>query len=295
MQQVKRVPTVAKLQLERARARFGAVDVVVRTFRRYSADDGGSYAAALTYYAFFSIFPLLLFGAAVVGYLTFGDDELRRRIIASTVNAVPLIRDALRPEGMERIVENRRALALTGLGLALYSGSGAIVALEHALNKVHHVPEEPKFLVKRFRSLKWLAILGVGALGSIVLGGVAGFAPGPITASFAFLGGFVINVFVFATAYKFLPNLSQTWSQVLPGAIVAGIAFEALKLFGSTYLASGESAREATLGTLAAAATLLIASYLISQVVLLAAEVNAVLGERREMRSEPLEEGERSG
>ena len=70
MDRLKRLAALAKLQIEKARARWGGVDIAVRTFKRYSEDDGGSYAAALTYYTFFSIFPLLLFAAAALGYVT---------------------------------------------------------------------------------------------------------------------------------------------------------------------------------------------------------------------------------
>ena len=284
MQQVKRAPKLMKLQVERARAKSGLFDIIVRTFRRYSDDDGGSYAAALTYYTFFSIFPLLLFAAAILGYLTFGNDELRSKIIAGAVNSIPLVRDAMNPSGLALIETRRQALALTGAVLALYSGSGAIVALQHALNKVAHVNVEPNWFGKRVRSLKWLALFGVGAAGSVALGTVASFIPNSLAAAAAMLGGLGVNTLIFATAFKFLPNIEQTWKQVLPGAVVAGIAFELLKIFGATYLAQGEGARNDTFGTLAGAATLLIASFLISQVVLLAAEVNAVLCERRGMR-----------
>lgn len=284
MQQVKRAPVIAKLQVERARARFGFVDIAVRTFRRYSDDDAASYAAALTYFAFFSIFPLLLFGAAVLGYVTFGNERLQKDILDAAVSSIPLVREALRPEGLDLIQENRQEIALTGFVLALYSGSGAVVALEHALNKVNHVTDEPGFVEKRLRSLKWLAVLGVGALLSVCMGAVAGLAPGILATVAAIAAGFCINVFIFATAYKYLPKTQSTWTDALPGAIVAAVAFELLKVFGGVYLSSGEGSRNKTFGALAGAATLLVASYLISQVVLLAGEVNAVIKERREFR-----------
>ena len=285
--QVKRAPKLAKLKIERARARSSAFDVAFRTFKRYSEDDGGSNAAALTYYAFFSIFPLLLFAAAVLGYMTFASQRIRDQILEGAVNSIPLVRDALDPANLELIQDRRQALALTGLVLALYAGSGAVVALEHALNKIHRVQTEPGWVVKRVRSLKFLGIFGSAAVISVALGTIASIVPSAIGAVAALIAGLVVNVFIFAAAYKFLPNTEQSWSDVLPGAVVAGIAFELLKVFGTTYLAGGESARSATFGALAGAATLLVASYLISQVVLLCAEVNAVLCERRSLRGEP--------
>lgn len=280
----------AKQLLQRARSASPVVDVTAATIQRYSADDGGSYAAALTYYGFFSIFPLLLFAAAMLGYVISGDPEMQEELIRNGVKTVPILRDAFSPDGIETVIENRHKVALTGLLLALYSGSGAVVALEHALNKLHHFPDEPGFVAKRLRSLRWLLFLGLGAVISLGAGAVSGFAAdlfggGAVVevgaAALALALGVAVNGSVFATAFRYLPALVQPWRDVLPGAIVAGIGFQVLNIAGTAYLARGDTARNDTFGTFAAAATLLVASYLIAQLTLLAAEVNLVLAERR--------------
>ncbi|MDP9068888.1 MAG: YihY/virulence factor BrkB family protein [Actinomycetota bacterium] len=279
----------AKTLLARARRRYAFIDIVAGTFERFSADDAGSYAAGLTYYTFFSIFPLLLLAGSLLGYLTADDPELRRELIRKGVNTVPILRDAFKPDGIDAIIENRRNLALSGLVLALYSGSGAVVALEHALNKLHKVEQEPGFMSKRLRSLKWLAILGVLSVAALGAGSVAGFAEevlgrGPLVTVLVTVVAVglavAVNTLVFATAYRFLPAVRHSWRQVLPGAVVAAVLFQGLNIGGTAYLARGETARNDTFGTFAAAATLLVASYLISQITLLAAEVNLVLADR---------------
>jgi membrane protein len=105
----------AQLVLERARARYGLVDVVVTTFKRFSGDDAGSYAAALTYYTFFSIFPLLLFGLTTLAYVTFGNEDLQRDIIEAGQQTVPLLQDFLTDDVIAELQERRRGLAVTGL------------------------------------------------------------------------------------------------------------------------------------------------------------------------------------
>lgn len=287
MDRLKRLAALAKLQVEKARARWGGVDIAVRTFKRYSEDDGGTYSAALTYYTFFSIFPLLLFAAALLGYIV-TDPRDQNDLIQGGLKTVPIIKDVLTPKGLATIQANRNNLAITGGLLALYSGSGMIVALQHALNKINHVTDEPNFWQKRLRSLVWLAILGVGAVASLVLSGVAGFAPGPFAFILGLAGGLAVNTGLFATAFKVLPGKDLSWNDVLPGSIVAAIGFEVLKLGGAAYLARGETARNDAFGTFAAAAALLIASYLIAQVILLSAQVNAVLAERRVTRQSSL-------
>jgi membrane protein len=292
--QLQRLVAQAKLRVERARARWAAVDVGVGTLKRFSADDGSSYAAALTYYTFFSIFPLLVFGIAALGYLTFGNAQLQEDILEAGLETIPMLQDALSPAGLETIKERRQELALTGVVLALYSGSGAVVALEHALNKLWHVPEEPKFIQKRLRSLIWLAILGGAAVTSLVLSAVARTL-GSLVSGLPGLGellgvvllhavGIAVGTLVFAAAFRVLPAKDLSWGTVLPGAVVAALAFEVLKSLGASYLQAGAGSRNATFGTFATAAGLLVASYLMAQITLLSAEMNVVLAERRTTR-----------
>jgi membrane protein len=283
-----------KLRLERARARYGLVDVVIRVFKRYSENDGGNFAAALTYYAFFSIFPLLLFAASILGYLTFGNKELQQDIFRAAVDQFPMLRDAFTPQGFAFIEERRGELALTGLVLALYSGSGAIVALEHAVNRINRVSDEGNFLEKRLNALKWLGLLGVGAIISVAASSLAGVA-GSLFDSLQAVGSVVawlllhslaiaVSIGIFATAFRFLPKRTQAWREVLPGAVAAALSFELLKTVGKVVVTGGSQGRNATFGTFAAAAGLLVTCYLISQATLLSAEVNAVLSERRLVR-----------
>ena len=292
MNPVERVSTLGKLQVERARARFGWFDVAVETFKTFSRNDGGSYTAALTYYMFFSLFPILLFSASIVGFLTSGNEELRRSILDAGLSSVPLLRDVLSPEGLEVIESKRGALALTGLVMSLYAGSGAIVALEHALNRFRGVTAEPNWVEKRLRSLKFLGMFGLAVLVSLALGTLAGFAaeifsPREQIAVGVVLGhltGFGVGVAIFSSAYKLLPAVEVSWKDVLPGAILAALAFELLKEFGATFLERGGAAREATFGVFAISAALLVACFLMAQVTLIAAEVNNVLMDRRATR-----------
>lgn len=281
---MKRLTALAKLKIERVRARWGWFDVAVRTFKRFGEDDGGSYTAALTYFMFFSIFPLLIASAAILGYITFGNESLRQQLVDSGLKTIPILKDVLSPGGLDIIEQNRNGLAITGTLLALYTGSGVIVAMEHALNKIMHFPQEPNFFQKRLRSLKWLAILGVGAVASLALSTVTGFAPGPVAVVLSLVGALALNTALFATAFKFLPGKDSPWREVLPGSVVAAVGFEILKIAGTSYLAHGEAARSEAFGAFASTAALLIASHLIAQIVLLSAEVNAVLAERRNSR-----------
>ena len=160
--------------------------------------------------------------------------------------------------------------------------------------RLWRVAEEPAFVQKRARSLLWLALLGGAAVVSVALSALARSLTwlsdrvpflGTGASSFGLhLVGVAVGVLVFAAAFRVLPARELGWREVLPGAVVAAIAFEILKSVGVLYLEAGSGGRNATFGTFAAAAGLLVACYLICQVTLLAAEINVVLAERRGTR-----------
>jgi membrane protein len=290
---IKDVPAQTKLRVERARANHSVVDIAISSFKRFSQDDGGFNAAALTYYTFFSIFPILIFATSALGFITHGNAELRDELLKKGLDAVPLLGDLLTEDVLDGIESQRGTLAIVGFLMALYAGSGGIVALEHALNKINRVANEPGFIPKRLRSLKWLGALALVAPISLGISGFAQFVGGLLENNLVgtFLlsvllhcAGAALGVGIFLSAFMFLPAARNSWRDALPGAIVAGIVFEILKTAGTWYLARGAESRAATFGAFQTAAALLVASYLLAQVTLLAAELNAVLAERRQTR-----------
>jgi membrane protein len=257
---------------------------VLTTFKRFSDQDGAFYAAGLTYFIFFSVFPLVLFGVSALGFAVFISENVKEQIIDASTETFPLMTQVLQEDTLENLSDARFGLAATGLLLVLYSGTGGIVALEHALNRIRGLEDEGTFVQKRVNALRFLATLGAIPLLSVALGAAAQLVQSPLVSVLAFIAGALLSVLLFAAAYKFLPRVNPSWRDVMPGAVFAGAIFEVLKIVGPLYLASGRSGRDATFGAFATTAGLLISAYLLSQVTLLAAELNAVLAERRQSR-----------
>lgn len=283
MSSVKNLPAQAKLRLEAARSHHGWLDVALATAKRFSDQDGAFYAAGLTYFVFFSIFPLVLFGVSALGFAVFLSNDIKLNIINASTEAFPLMTQVLQEDTLDNLANARFSLAAVGFMLVLYSGTGGIVALEHALNRIRGLADEGTFLQKRLRALRFLGTVGIIPVVSVALGAAARFLP-TVLGFVAYVAGALMSVALFATAFKFLPAETPTWREVLPGAALAGAIFEVLKVVGPLYLDWGGSRRDATFGAFAATAGLLISAYLLSQVTLLAAQLNAVLAERRQSR-----------
>ena len=58
---------------------------------KYSDDQGGYLAALMTYYGFLSLFPLLLVGVTVLGFVLHGNPVLQQKILGSALSQFPIV------------------------------------------------------------------------------------------------------------------------------------------------------------------------------------------------------------
>src|ERR1700759_5409993 len=128
-----------------------------RAFKRFQKDQITDNAAALTYYSLMSLFPALLFCAAVLG--AFGQRGLIDRAAkylsdagapASTGNAVTSALASAQANRGTAVV----ALVI-GLLVSLNGASGAFGAAGRALNKIFRVEEGRGFVANKLNQLVW--------------------------------------------------------------------------------------------------------------------------------------------
>ena len=136
-------------------------------------DDQGNYLAAiLTFYAFLSIFPLLLLGTSILGFILDGRPELQKQVLDSALAQFPIIGDQLgRPEGLQGSTGGIIIGSLT----ALYGAVGLGLALQNVQAAAWAVPRNsrPHPVMTRVNSVFILGAAGTGILtisiGSAVL------------------------------------------------------------------------------------------------------------------------------
>src|SRR5579862_1739729 len=92
---------------DRFQRRHGWLAFPLAVRQKYSDDQGSYLAATVTYYGFFSIFPLLLVLTTVLGFVLRGHPHLERQIVHSALGQFPLLGSQL------------KAGAITGNALAL--------------------------------------------------------------------------------------------------------------------------------------------------------------------------------
>jgi membrane protein len=253
--------------------------------QKYADDQGGYLAAAITYYAFFAIFPLLLVLTTVLGFVLRGHRHLYQSIVDSALGQFPVIGPELR---LHSLHGSTLALGL-GLAAALWAGMGVFLASQNAMNHLWGVPfkRRPDPLRRRLRALLLLLVLGGGALATTILGGLATVGAGfGITWK---IGSIVLstalNIGLFWVGFRVLTAREVSWRQLRGGAISAGVLYEGLQTLGGYYV--GHVLKDAgnVYGTFALVIGLLSWIYPGAHITLLAAEGNVVATRRLWPRS----------
>src|SRR3954454_21843072 len=275
-------------------------------FKRFQRDQMTDRAAALTYYTMLSLFPALLFGVAALG--AFGQQAL-------ISNAADYLRQAGAPsETVDAVTkalasaQSQRGTAFTALVLAmltsLWGASGAFGAVGRALNVVFRVDEGRGFVRKKAHDLGWTAVLLVLAVVTFVLIFVGGQVAQDLLGTIG-LGGvgadiwliarwpaaLLVALLIYAIVYFAAPNVEvPRFRIVTPGALVGVFAW-LIASAGFFFYVSNFSSYSATYGAFAAAVILLVWLWLTNVVLLLGAELNAVIDLRRAPELPPSYDG----
>jgi membrane protein len=277
--------------LDRRQQQTRGVRFVAAVYKKFTDDQAGQLAALISYYAFVSIFPLLLVFVTVLGFVLEGHPDDREKIVHGTLGQFPILSEQLgKLHGL-----NGSALALTiGVVGALLAGMGITSAAQNAFNRIWHVPfkDRPNFIFTRLRSLAVLTILGTLTIISTT---AAGFVGTSSHSAPAVLGGvliaFVVNLALFMSAFSLLTAADANWRDYLPGVIVAAILWQLLQHLGGYYVDHSLRHTQPLYGTFALVLGLLAWLYLGAQLVIFAAEINVVRKQKlwpRSFFSDPL-------
>ena len=258
--------------------RHRVVGMPIAVVYKYVDDGGPNLAALITYFAFVSLFPLLLLASTILGFFLAGDGDLQRRILDSALTQLPVVGDDLqRPDGIGGGV----AGLVIGLLGALYGAMGVGQAVQNACNTAWTVPrnERGNPFVLRGRSVVLLGVIGVDVIGTTALAGVIGAATvlGPLSSVALLVGTLAIHAAAFAFVFRFATARDLSWGQVLPGACVAALAWLALQYVGVAYVGRTTATSSATNGVFAVVLGLLAFLYLTCVVLVLCLELNVVL------------------
>ncbi|MGX5357698.1 YihY/virulence factor BrkB family protein [Kocuria sp. KH4] len=272
--------------------------VFKRAFSEFSKDDCTDLAASLTYFAVLSLFPALLALVSLLG--VFGQGE-------ATTNAITTWLRQYAPADVTNLLAGpiNNLTTQTGAGLALVTGilgalwtaSGYTGAFGRALNRIYEVEEGRP--VWKLRPMNIIVTLTLVIIVAVIL--VALIVSGDIARAVGDLIGLgetavtvwniakwpaviALAVLLLAVLYYFTPNVEQPkfrWISVgsLVALIVAAVAVAAFSFYVSNF-----SSYNATYGIIGSVIALLLGLWIVNNVLLLGAEVDAEVERGRQLQ-----------
>jgi uncharacterized BrkB/YihY/UPF0761 family membrane protein len=265
---------VLRKRVEATRARSAVVDVGFTVVERDSSIGGGLLAGALAYRLFILLLPLSLLCVSGRGLYAGTVDESPSKVakeaglhgliasqVASTASSGSrwLVFIALIPAVLYALVKLYRALAIVHAIVWYRSGRGVRV------------------------TPRGIAVAGGAILLNVLAAAVVGWIRrhdqlGGLSALFAYVtiaGGSWLAVSLQ------LPHLKVRWQALVPGALVFGAGLLLVNVFNVYVTTRLVEDRANTYGALGIAAALLFSLVLVGRLIVVAAELDASLAERR--------------
>jgi membrane protein len=244
--------------------------------------DALTFAGSMAYFGVLSLFQLLVLGVVVLSYFL-GEGAARDFVVEQVVAGTPL--DAETVTGViDATIESRGTVTIIGFAFLVWGALGIFSSLSRGISQAFESVPPRAFLKQQLLGLTLMALAGLLALASFVIGIVTGIlqsaaseltvdVPGRETAVWLIgLVAPILLIFVaFWVIYRVVPNRSVSWGEVLPGAIVATLLWTVLR-FGFTWYATSVANYDSAFGPLATGITFIVFLYFASVIVLLGAE-----------------------
>ncbi|GGN21361.1 uncharacterized BrkB/YihY/UPF0761 family membrane protein [Actinoplanes campanulatus] len=251
--------------LQRRRPVLGFCHAVIC---KYLDDFGLREAALITYYGFLSLFPILLLGVAVVSRVLASRPELRQELVAAIVP--PGLQPGIEAS-MADLSTSRTALIAGAAGL-VFSGLGVVLSAYETLNHLAAVPIRRRAgVVSRY--LRAVAGLIVILIGAVAAGALNAASAGAVPE----LAGEVAVVFLTLIALTRLLLMRRApLRSVWPAAAIGAVAVTTALAVAAAVLPGLVQRAGRVYGAFAGAAGVFTVLYLLSNALVIAAEVAAV-------------------
>lgn len=276
-------------------------DLLKASYQGWSRDNASLYAAALTYYTFLSLAPVLVIIVAVAG-LVYGDAAVRGDI----VNEIQLAVGAEAALVIQELIVNASTsgssvwATVLSTVLLLVGASGLFSQLQRTLNMIwglHPAPETGLLNIIRKRALAFAMLLVAGLLmllsiatttlittvGDRLAIWLPGF--GQLLPQINIIASLIILTLLFALLFKVLPDAHITWKDVLLGAAVTTVLFMLGRFLINLYLS--RSSTTSAYGAAGSFVLILLWVYYSAQIFFFGAEFTKVYANKYGTRLKP--------
>lgn len=260
--------------MSRGRAAGGVVGTARSVVAHARAADVATLAAAVAYYAFVSVLPLVVVAFTLASL--FAGEAVAARVLAATsgllTDSGEAVIDSALTEGA-----GRGGTTLIGLAVLVWSGLRLFRGLDTAFARVYEGGEEESFLTSLVDAFLVFAASGVAVGVSVLAAGVVAVVGGPLTIVLGPPGSVAGLTLVFLPVFYVFPNRPVTLREVVPGAVVAAVGWT---LLNTVFVVYAALASVSAYGLIGAVLLLVTWFYLAAVIVLFGASLNVVLADR---------------
>jgi membrane protein len=250
------------------------------------------YGAATAYFALFSIFPLILLTIGIASFWL--DPQTTWQEILSRLEFVVPALDDLLGNYLDQMAASLGAITRLSAVALVWSASSIIYMFTRAMDDLWEgVMVRPAW---RHRAVAIVVTLATAAL--LLLGSIAWGVVVPVVNSFvpdqiirvspylSVLSSGLLNVALFALLYYMLPNMRMQWTDVILGAIVAGLLWEVAKWAFLFFVTNYLTASNLVYGSMTTIIVFLTWAYISSLIFLFGGHLNVRYKRRRQRQRE---------
>lgn len=233
-------------------ARHPVIAHLLRAVERFNDRMGNQFGAAITYFSFLSLIPLMMVAFAVAGYVLASHPTLLEDIFTRILNNVsdPTLAGTLK-NTLSTAVQQRTTVGLIGLLIALYSGINWMGNLREAVseqfreNPVRHPQDKEKMWVKYLRDFIALTGMLIALIVSLSITSVSGSAQTliirllhldaiiwlkPVWHTIGLGISIFANYLLFFWIFWRLPPHRPRHKPLIQGTLIAALGFEVIKI-----------------------------------------------------------------
>lgn len=268
---------------------YGAVRVLRIAIYNYGESNATQSAAGMAYYAFFSLFPLLLFMIVGASYIL----EVQSAydyVIENVYRVLPTAQNLI-DANLQQVLDSRGAVGLLGLVGFLWSSTSFFSILTRNINRANPNSTKRGFFEDRAVALGMIGLLALLLALSLVSNTITGLLPKidiiairgtPIHETiiwryFIKLVPFFITLFLLIALYRYIPKEKVGWQGVLIAAPLAASLWQGVTKVFTLMIQMGFVRYELIYGSLGTLASLLFWLYLISLITIFGAHLSAVI------------------
>src|SRR5476651_2000472 len=230
---------------------YPAIAHIIRAVERFNDRMGSQFGAAITYFSFLSMIPILMVSFAAVGFVLASNPDLLARLIGKIVNSIsdPNLANTLKST-VNTAIQQRTAVGLSGLLIALYSGISWMGNLREAIRAQsrdvwERNPQDKEVIYKRYiRDFISLTGLVLALIITLSLTSIAGSAQKtivdalslggiewlrPVMTSVTLVISIAANYLLFLWIFWMLQRHKPRRKALLRGTLLAAIGFEVIK------------------------------------------------------------------